>query len=119
MGNRASPLVRCDYPSHTSAVYSHSCIPTVRSCTQYNRRSILQMFPNTRCSHTGTTAAELYPLTLTMGKEVIGFSDPTLLLPIQQHRGSSVLILSHVVLADQIACELGIIALAFVHELIT
>jgi hypothetical protein len=36
MGNRASPLMRCNYPSYTSAVYSHSCIPTVRSYTQYN-----------------------------------------------------------------------------------
>jgi hypothetical protein len=54
MGNRASPLVRCDYPSCTSAVYSHSCIPTVRSITQFNLSSILQFFLHTRCSHTGT-----------------------------------------------------------------
>jgi hypothetical protein len=33
---RTSPSVRCNYPSSTSAVYSHSCIPTVRSFTQYN-----------------------------------------------------------------------------------
>jgi hypothetical protein len=44
MGNRASPLVRCDYPSHTSAVYSRSCISTARSYTQYNLSSILQSF---------------------------------------------------------------------------
>jgi hypothetical protein len=36
MGNRASPSVTCNYPSCTSAIYSHSCIPTVRSITQYN-----------------------------------------------------------------------------------
>jgi predicted MFS family arabinose efflux permease len=39
MGNRASPSVRCNYPSHASAVYSHSCIPTVCSITQYNLTS--------------------------------------------------------------------------------
>jgi hypothetical protein len=54
MGNRASPSVRCDYPSHTSAVYSRSCISTARSYTQYNLSSILQSFLHTRCSHTGT-----------------------------------------------------------------
>jgi hypothetical protein len=54
MGNRASPSVRCNYPTHTSAVYSRSCIPTVRSYTQYNLSSILQFFLHTRCSHTGT-----------------------------------------------------------------
>jgi hypothetical protein len=30
---RASPSVRCDYSSYTSAVYSHSCISTVCSFT--------------------------------------------------------------------------------------
>jgi hypothetical protein len=47
--NRASPSVRCDYSSYTSAVYSHSCISTVCSFTQYNRSSILQFFLHTRC----------------------------------------------------------------------
>jgi hypothetical protein len=61
MGNRASPLVRCDYPSHTSAVYSHSCISTVRSYTQYNLSSILQFFPHTCCSHTGTVMGPAAP----------------------------------------------------------
>jgi hypothetical protein len=58
MGNRASPSVRCDYPSCTSAVYSHSCIPTVRSITQYNLSSILQFFLHTHCSHPGTSWGE-------------------------------------------------------------
>ncbi|KAF2818388.1 hypothetical protein CC86DRAFT_309405, partial [Ophiobolus disseminans] len=35
----ASPVLRCDYPSCTSAVYSHSCIPTVDSLTQDNTTS--------------------------------------------------------------------------------
>jgi hypothetical protein len=30
--------LRCDYPSCTSAVYSHPCIPTVRSFTQHHSR---------------------------------------------------------------------------------
>jgi hypothetical protein len=54
MGNCTSPSVRCDYPSCTSAVYSHSCISTVRSYTQYKLSSILQFFLHTRCFHTGT-----------------------------------------------------------------
>jgi hypothetical protein len=45
MGNRVSPSVRCDYPSHTSAVYSRTCISTARSYTQYNLSSILQFLP--------------------------------------------------------------------------
>jgi hypothetical protein len=60
MGNRASPSVRCDYPSHTSAVYSHSCISTARSYTQYNLSSILQSFLHTRYSHTGTHPVRSY-----------------------------------------------------------
>jgi hypothetical protein len=36
MCNCASPSVRCNCPSYTSAVYSHSCISTVCSFTQYN-----------------------------------------------------------------------------------
>jgi hypothetical protein len=54
MGNCTSPSVRCDYPSCTSAVYSHSCMSTVRSYTQYKLSSILQFFLHTRCFHTGT-----------------------------------------------------------------
>jgi hypothetical protein len=54
--------VSCDYPTHTSAVYSRSCIPTVRSYTQYNLSSILQSFLHTRCSHTGTTYDNLLVL---------------------------------------------------------
>jgi hypothetical protein len=38
MGKCASPSVRCDYQFCTSAVYSHSCIPTVRSHTQHHSR---------------------------------------------------------------------------------
>jgi hypothetical protein len=56
MGNCASPSVRCNYPSYTSVVCSHSCISTARSYTQYNLSSILQFFLHTRCSHTGTNA---------------------------------------------------------------
>ncbi|KAF1977459.1 hypothetical protein BU23DRAFT_659857 [Bimuria novae-zelandiae CBS 107.79] len=41
----ASPVLRCDYPSYTSAVYSHSCIPTVRSFTQYNNKYNSQFLP--------------------------------------------------------------------------
>jgi hypothetical protein len=36
----ASPVLRCDYPSCTSAVYSHSCIHTVRSFNEYNISTI-------------------------------------------------------------------------------
>jgi hypothetical protein len=54
MCKRASPSVRCDYQFCTSAVYSHSCISTVRSFTQYNLSSILQFFLHMRCSHTAT-----------------------------------------------------------------
>jgi hypothetical protein len=54
MSNCASPSVRCNYPSYASAVYSHSCISTVRSYTQYNLSSILQFFLYTRCFSTGT-----------------------------------------------------------------
>jgi hypothetical protein len=54
--------VSCDYPTHTSTVYSRSCIPSVRSYTQYNLSSILQFFLHTRCSHTGTTYDNLLVL---------------------------------------------------------
>jgi hypothetical protein len=56
MGNRALPSVRRDCPSCTSAAYSHSCIPTVRSFTQYNLISILQFFLHMRCFHTATVS---------------------------------------------------------------
>jgi hypothetical protein len=45
MDNRASPSVRCDYPSCTSAGYGHPPTYTVRSITQYN---LSQSF-NTSC----------------------------------------------------------------------
>jgi hypothetical protein len=48
--NRASPSVRCDYSSYTSAVYSHSCISTVCSFTKYNLSSILQFSAHAHCS---------------------------------------------------------------------
>jgi hypothetical protein len=54
MGNRASPSVRCDYLSCTSAVYSHPCIHTVRSFTQYNLSSIRQYPARAHCSPTAT-----------------------------------------------------------------
>jgi hypothetical protein len=54
MGNRASPSVRYYYSFCTSAVYSHSCIPTVRGFTQYNLGSILQFSLHMRCVHTAT-----------------------------------------------------------------
>jgi hypothetical protein len=54
MGNCASPSVRCDYLSCTSTVYSHSCIPTIRSFTQYNLSSILPFFLHMRCFYTVT-----------------------------------------------------------------
>jgi hypothetical protein len=60
MGNCAPPSVRCNYPSYTSVVYSHSCISTARSYTQYNLSSILQSFLHTRCSHTGTLSLSWY-----------------------------------------------------------
>jgi hypothetical protein len=36
MGNRASPLVRCNYLTCTGVVYGHPPTYTVRSLTQYN-----------------------------------------------------------------------------------
>lgn len=41
---RASPSVRCDYPSFTSAVHSNVCIHTVCSFTQNDLSSIPQSF---------------------------------------------------------------------------
>jgi hypothetical protein len=40
----ASPVLRCDYPSCTKAVYSRSCIPTVCSFIQYNISTNLDFF---------------------------------------------------------------------------
>jgi hypothetical protein len=56
MGNYPSPSVRCDYPFCTtcSAVYSHSCIPTVLNFIQYSLSSILQFFLHMPCFHTAT-----------------------------------------------------------------
>lgn len=50
MGRRASPLVRCDYLSYTSAVYSNPCKDTACSHSQYQLSSILNSF-RTACTH--------------------------------------------------------------------
>jgi hypothetical protein len=54
--------VRCEYLSCTSAVYSHPCIHTVRSFTQYNLSSIRQYHAKAHCSLTATASVEKYLL---------------------------------------------------------
>jgi hypothetical protein len=93
MGNRASPLVRCDYPSHTSAVYSRSCISTARSYTQYNLSSILQFLPahalfltRTELEYSQTVVVHVYRNGSELANLDIANVSPTFRLRPHRHR---------------------------------